>query len=42
VGVYENKPLIFTDSSGEVNGIFADIIEYIALEEGWEIKRDKG
>jgi PAS domain-containing protein len=42
VGVYENEPLIFTDSSGEVNGIFADIIEYVASKEGWKIEYVKG
>lgn len=37
VGVYENPPKIFTDESGRPAGIFIDIIEYIAVEEGWQL-----
>ncbi len=38
VGVYENEPLIFAGMNGTVKGIYADILEYIADEEGWEIE----
>ena len=34
IGVYENKPKIFTSDSGKSAGIFIDIIEYIAEKEG--------
>lgn len=37
VGVYENPPKVFTNASGKPDGIFIDIIEYIAEAEGWEI-----
>ena len=37
VGVYQNKPLLFTDNDGKVKGIFADILNYIAKKEEWEI-----
>ena len=37
VGVYQNKPLLFTDNDGNVKGIFADILNYIAKKEEWEI-----
>ncbi len=37
VGLYENKPKIFTDESGNPAGIFIDILEAIAEEEGWEL-----
>ncbi len=37
VGVYENPPKVFTDESGKPDGIFIDIIEYIADAEGWDI-----
>lgn len=37
VGVYQNKPLLFTDTDGKVKGIFADILNYIAKKEEWEI-----
>ncbi len=36
VGIYENPPKIFTDDKGEASGFWPDIIEYIALEEGWK------
>ena len=38
VGVYQNKPLLFTDTDGKVKGIFADILNYIAKKEEWKIK----
>jgi len=38
VGVYENAPKIFTDKSGQPAGIFIDIIEYVAKEEGWTLR----
>jgi len=38
VGVYENSPKIFTDDKGNALGFWPDIIEYIALQEGWQIK----
>jgi len=37
VGVYENAPKIFTEK-GMPAGIFIDIIEYIAQNEGWELR----
>ena len=37
VGVYENAPKIFTSESGTPAGIFIDIIEYIAENEGWSL-----
>lgn len=38
VGVYQNRPLLFKDGDGEVQGIFADILEYTAKKEGWTIE----
>ena len=38
VGIYNNEPLIFIDTDGKGKGIFADIIEYVASKEGWQIK----
>jgi PAS domain S-box-containing protein len=38
VGVYENAPKIFTSESGRPSGIFIDIIEYIAKDEGWHLQ----
>ncbi|MBU1454888.1 MAG: PAS domain S-box protein [Proteobacteria bacterium] len=37
VGVYENAPKIFTSESGKPAGIFIDIIENIAKDEGWNL-----
>ncbi|MBN1193426.1 MAG: transporter substrate-binding domain-containing protein [Coriobacteriia bacterium] len=42
VGLYENEPKIFTDDAGEPAGIFVDIIEAIAEEEGWELEYVSG
>ncbi len=37
IGVYENAPKIFIDDSGRAAGIFIDIIQDIARQEGWEL-----
>ncbi|CCK81557.1 two component system sensor histidine kinase, hybrid [Desulfobacula toluolica Tol2] len=37
VGVYENKPKIFTDSNGRVAGFWPDLLAYIANKENWDI-----
>ncbi len=38
VGVYQNEPKIFVNSKGEVDGIWADIIEEIAKINNWQIE----
>jgi len=38
VGVYNNKPTIFEDENGNVKGLFIDILEEIAINEGWELE----
>jgi PAS domain S-box-containing protein len=38
IGLYENSPKIYTDKSGNVLGFWADITEYIAEKENWEIE----
>jgi ABC-type amino acid transport substrate-binding protein len=35
VGVYQNKPKIFTDKNGHTTGLFIDLLEEIAKKEGW-------
>lgn len=42
VGVYENSPKIFIDESGKPQGIFVDIIEYVAQQEQWDISYRHG
>ena len=38
VGIYENRPKIFTDDQRNAAGFWPDIINYIAAKEGWEIE----
>ncbi|MEN8263276.1 MAG: transporter substrate-binding domain-containing protein [Nitrospirota bacterium] len=38
VGAYENQPKIYTDSEGNVIGIFPEILNHIATREGWSLK----
>ena len=37
VGVYQNKPKIFTDEKGQPSGFFIELLEQIAAQESWEI-----
>ena len=38
IGLYEDEPLIFQDNNGNVKGLYVDVLEYIASQEGWEIQ----
>lgn len=38
VGIYNNEPLIFVGADGQGKGVFADVIEYIASREDWQIE----
>lgn len=38
VGVYQDKPLVFVDEAGRVKGLYPDILEHIAGQEGWSIE----
>ena len=38
VGVYDNYPKIYRDGSGGIKGFWADITNYIAQKEGWNIE----
>jgi hypothetical protein len=42
VGIYENRPKVFTEASGVPAGIFVDIIEAIADREGWTLEYVRG
>lgn len=42
VGVYENAPKVFIESSGKPAGIFIDVIEQIAKSEGWRLEYVSG
>jgi ABC-type amino acid transport substrate-binding protein len=38
VGAYENYPKVFTNSDGNIAGIFPDILNHIASKEGWKLE----
>ena len=38
VGIYENKPKIYTDEQGNATGFWPNITNYIASKEGWKIE----
>jgi len=38
IGVYDNKPIIFVDDDGEVQGLFVDLLEEIANKENWRLE----
>jgi len=38
VGIYENFPLIFTNESGEADGLYGNVLSYIAEQEGWNLE----
>ena len=38
VGAYENRPKIYTDESGNIVGLFPDVLNYTAQKEGWRLK----
>lgn len=42
VGVYENAPKVFSDSSGKFIGIFPEIMDYIARQVNWKINYING
>ena len=42
VGSYENEPKVYTNSDGKVVGFFPELLEEIALKEGWEIEYING
>jgi ABC-type amino acid transport substrate-binding protein len=37
VGVYQNEPKVFEDENGQAAGIFIDILNEIAKQEGWNL-----
>lgn len=37
VGVYENSPKIYRDEAGVISGLWADLVNYIAEQEDWEV-----
>ncbi|NJL15308.1 MAG: transporter substrate-binding domain-containing protein [Microscillaceae bacterium] len=37
VGLFEDKPLCFRDADGGLKGIYIDILEHVALKQGWKL-----
>lgn len=37
VGVYQNEPKIFMDKNGSASGIFIELLDEIAAQEGWSL-----
>ncbi len=37
VGVYQNKPKVFMDEQGRASGLFIELLEEIAAQEGWQL-----
>ena len=37
VGVYQNEPKIFMDENGQASGIFIELLDKIAAQEGWTL-----
>jgi len=42
VGINQYKPLVCTDPEGKAQGIFIDVLEYVASKEGWELEYRPG
>ena len=42
VGMYENPPKVFSDTSGEVIGIYPDILKDMAIRENWSLTFVRG
>lgn len=38
VGIAENEPLVFKDSQGNIRGVFVDLLETVAHQEGWQLE----
>src|SRR5947207_11414307 len=42
VGTYANEPLIFRDAEGKPQGIYVDVLEHVARQEGWTLEYVEG
>jgi signal transduction histidine kinase len=38
MGIYENRPGVFTTAEGKVKGFYIDLFEAVASKEGWQIE----
>jgi len=37
VGVYQDFPLVFSDSAGKAQGVYVDLLDHIAAQENWSV-----
>ena len=42
VGTYANAPLIFREADGRPQGIYVDVLEHVARQEGWALEYIEG
>ena len=42
VGIYPDAPLVFLDAKGVPQGVYIDLLEHIAPQEGWQIQYVSG
>lgn len=42
VGTYPDEPLVFRDGKGIPHGVYIDLLEYVAKEEGWTLQYIEG
>ena len=42
VGVYQNSPTLFIDSSGNAAGLLVDLLEEVASRENWQLTYREG
>jgi len=38
VGIYQNEPLVFVGDDGHPSGLYVDLLDAIAAEEGWDLE----
>jgi len=38
VGIYQNRPKVFIDEQGRPQGVFVDVLEYVAQREDWTLE----
>ena len=38
MGVFQNKPMVFTDENGEAQGLFIDVLRAVAEREDWDLE----
>lgn len=42
VGIYQNSPKVFWDEEGQPQGIYIDLVDEMARNEGWDVEYIRG